>query len=170
MKKIAQHYLPLKIIGLLLMCATLAACGFQLRGAANLSFKSIFVQGNTLSISKELNKAFKLNGIQLASKVEDAELQLELLNESSEKRILTLSGNGTVREYELIYIMTFRARDPAQETWGAPQSVQSRRDFSYNDNELLGKADEEATLNADMRSDAVREIIRRLSAIKVTPK
>jgi len=48
--------------------------------------------------------------------------------------------------------------------------VQARRDFSYNDNALLGKLDEENKLNADMRSDAVREIMRRLSAIKVTPK
>jgi LPS-assembly lipoprotein len=44
--------------------------------------------------------------------------------------------------------------------------VQARRDFSYNDNALLGKLDEEAKLAADMRSDAVREVLRRLTAIK----
>jgi LPS-assembly lipoprotein len=50
------------------------------------------------------------------------------------------------------------------------QTVQARRDFSYNDIALLGKADEESRLNADMRQDAVREVLRRLTAIKLTAK
>jgi outer membrane lipopolysaccharide assembly protein LptE/RlpB len=44
--------------------------------------------------------------------------------------------------------------------------VQSRRNFSYNDKALLAKLDEENKLNADMHSEVVREIMRRLSAIK----
>ena len=57
-----------------------------------------------------------------------------------------------------------------RQAWSVPQTVQVRRDFSYNDNALLGKLDEEARLNTDMRSDAIREIMRRLSAIKLAPK
>jgi LPS-assembly lipoprotein len=166
MKKIAGF----KVIGIFLLCTALAACGFQLRGVANLAFKTIFVQGNTLSISKELNQSFKTNRIQVVNKIEDAELLLELLDEANEKRILSLSGGGVVREYELNYRASFRTRDPASETWSAPQMVQSRRDFSYNDNALLGKLDEENKLNSDMRGDAIREIMRRLSAIKIRQK
>jgi LPS-assembly lipoprotein len=44
------------------------------------------------------------------------------------------------------------------------QTIQIRRDFSYNDNALLGKAEEEAGLNQDMRKESVRAILRRLSA------
>ena len=165
-----KNFARFNIVGIFLLCAALAACGFQLRGVANLAFKTIFVQGNTLSISRELNQSFKTNGIQVVNKVEEAELLLELLDEANEKRILSLSGGGVVREYELNYRMSFRTRDPASETWSTPQMVQSRRDFSYNDNALLGKLDEENKLNTDMRNDAIREIMRRLSAIKVTPK
>lgn len=170
MKKHVMQYTSFKLICLFLLSTTIAACGFQLRGVANLSFKSVFVQGSILSISRELNQSFKTNGIQVVNSIEDAELLIEMLNETNEKRILSLSGGGVVREYELNYRMSFRTRDPASETWSAPQTVQARRDFSYNDNALLGKLDEENKLNADMRSDAVREIMRRLSAIKVTPK
>jgi LPS-assembly lipoprotein len=45
-----------------------------------------------------------------------------------------------------------------------------RRNFSYNDNALLGKAEEEAMLNLDMHKDAVREVMRRLTAIKPAAK
>lgn len=154
----------------LLLALTLTACGFQLRGAADLSFKTLYIQGPKLSISRELQQSLKANGIQVVETAENAELLLELVNEVNEKRILSLSGGGLVREYELNYIVNFRTREPANALWGPVQTVQVRRDFSYNDNALLGKLDEEAKLNTDMRKDAVREVLRRLTAIQVTTK
>lgn len=154
----------------LLTSLMLPACGFQLRGTTALSFKTVYIQGPSLSVSKELGQLLKSNGIQVVDNQVNAELLLEMLNETNEKRILSLSGGGVVREYELNYRLSFRAREPANPIWSAPQTVQSRRDFSYSDDALLGKLDEEAKLNTDMRSDAVREILRRLSAIKLTPK
>lgn len=155
---------------LLLFTIMLSACGFQLRGIAELSFKHLYIQGSSLSISKDLKQSLKTNGIKVVEDVEQAELLLELLNETNEKRILSLSGRGVVREYELNYIVSFRTREPASPTWSAPQTVQSRRDFSYNDVAVLGKAEEEVMLNNDMRKDAVREVMRRLTAIKLTAK
>lgn len=162
------HYInnPLGIITALIFTLAVSACGFQLRGNADLSFKNLYIQGGTLSISKELKRSFKANGIQIVESAEDAELLLEMLGETNEKRILSLSGRGLVREYELNYHVSFRTREAGSPTWSAPQKVQSRRDFSYNDNALLGKAGEEEMLNKDMRTDAVREILRRLTAIK----
>jgi len=148
----------------------LSACGFQLRGITELSFKTLYLQGATLSISRELNQSFKANGIRVVENKSDADLLLEMLNETNEKRILSLSGGGKVREYELNYHVSFRTREPANPIWSAPQTVQSRRDYSYSDDALLGKLDEESQLNTDMRSDAVREVLRRLSAIKLTAK
>jgi len=170
MKKIFMQHARLNFLFVLAMSMVLAACGFQLRGIANLSFKTLYIQGGTLSISKELKRSFKANGIQVKDDAEGAELLLEMLGETNEKRILSLSGTGVVREYELNYRANFRTREPANPIWNAPQTVQTRRSFSYNDNALLGKLDEEAKLNADMRSDAIREIMRRLTAIKLTPK
>ena len=154
----------------LLLALTLTACGFQLRGAADLSFKTLYIQGPKLSISRELQQSLKANGIQVVESAKKAELLLELVNEVNEKRILSLSGGGLVREYELNYSVNFRTREPANALWGPVQTVQVRRDYSYNDNALLGKLDEEARLNTDMRKDAVREVLRRLTAIQLTAK
>ncbi len=167
MKKMIMQYTRLNFLLALVLSTTLAACGFQLRGVANLSFKTLHIQGNTLSISKELNQSLKTNGIKVLENAADAELLLEMISETNTKRILSLSGEGVVREFELNYRVSFRIRNPANPTWNAPQTVQTRRDFSFNDNALLGKLDEEAKLNASMRSDAIREIMRRLSAIKL---
>lgn len=151
---------------IMLLTLALSACGFQLRGAADLAFKTLYMQGGKLTISRDLTRTLKANGVQVVDKAEDAELLLELLSESNQKRILSLSGGGLVREFELIYLLNFRVREASSPTWGPVQTLRGRRDFSYSDSALLGKAEEEARLNADMRTDAVRELLRRLTAIK----
>lgn len=145
-----------------LICAmALSACGFQMRGMQNMAFENLYIQGN-LSISKALKKSLAVNGVKIVSDPEQAQLMLELMGESSEKRILSLSGTGVVREFELYYRVHFRMRDPASETWGEVQMVEGRRDYSYTDAELLAKSFEEIRLNDEMHADAVREIMRRL--------
>jgi LPS-assembly lipoprotein len=42
-----------------------------------------------------------------------------------------------------------------------------KRDFSFNDTQVLAKEAEEALLYRDMQSDAVQQIIRRLGLIKL---
>ncbi len=151
---------------LAMACLLLTACGFHPRGMSEVTFKTISIQGNSLSMSRELRQTLKSNGIRLLDYQDDAALLFEMIDESNEKRILSLSGGGTVREYELVYKVTFRTRLPNNPIWSEPQTVQSRRNFSYDDKALLAKLDEENKLNADMHSEVVREIMRRLSAIK----
>ncbi|PKO47652.1 MAG: hypothetical protein CVU29_02070 [Betaproteobacteria bacterium HGW-Betaproteobacteria-22] len=150
----------------MLLSLLITACGFQLRGMADLSFKHLHIQGKTLSISKDLARTLANNKIKIVDNIGDAELLLELLDESNQKRIQSLSGGGLVREFELNYQVQFRTRQPADALWSNVQTVQIRKDFSYDDKNLLGKVDEEARLNTDMRNDAIREIMRRLGAIK----
>lgn len=154
----------------MLFTLVLSACGFQLRGTADLAFKNVYIQGGKLSINRDLERTLKNNGVQIAAKSEDAELLLELVSERSQKRIMSLSGGGLVREFELIYLLNFRIREASNPIWGPVQTIRNRRDFSYNDNALLGKVEEEERLNADMRQDAIREILRRLTAVKPAEK
>jgi LPS-assembly lipoprotein len=161
----------LRVLILPLLCAlALASCGFQMRGLTNLSFDTLYIQGPRLSITKDLKKALAVNDVQVVTEKEKADLMLELMSETSEQKILSLSGGGKVREYEIIYKVNFRLRDPSSELWGEVQTVEGRRDFSYDDTQLLAKQFEEDRLTDDMRADAVREIMRRLVVQKPAPK
>ena len=161
----------LRILILPLACAlALSACGFQMRGLTNLSFENLYIQGPKLSITKDLKKSLAVNGVTVVSDQQKADLMLELLDETSEQKILSLSGGGKVREFELIYRVNFRLRDPSSELWGETQTVEGRRDFSYDDSQLLAKQFEEARLFEDIKSDAVREIMRRLVVQKPASK
>jgi LPS-assembly lipoprotein len=150
-----------------LLVALLLGCGFNLRGLSELSFKTIHLQHNRDSlIAKDLRRSLTGSGIRVVPTAADAEMQLELMGETKDKRILSLSGSGKVREYEVIYRVDFRVREAGSELWGAPQSVELRRDFSYDDTQLLAKEGEEARLYSDMRTDASREIMRRLNSLR----
>lgn len=148
-----------------LCCATLVACGFHLRGANEFAFKRIFVNGNT-QITKALKKSLVANGVEVTSDVSNAEMELDLMKEESEKRILSLSGRGVVNEFELYYRVFYRVKSSKDPLWSQPQSMEARRDFSYSDANLLAKQNEEKQLNLNMQKDVTQGILRRLSAIK----
>lgn len=150
-----------RILVLTLLLA-LTACGFEMRGTADLAFKNLHMQGANLSIKKDLIKTLKVNGVTVVDDEQKAELLMEMLSEQREQNILSLGGRGVVREFELVYRVNFRLRNPESETWGAVQSVEGRRDYSYDDTQLLAKQFEEQRLFEDMRNDAVREIMRLL--------
>ena len=84
---------------LFITIVSLIGCGFHLRGTSDVSFSSIFIQGNTLTISKDLAKSLSTNGVKVLNSAEGAELLLEMVGEESEKRILSLAGTGTVNEF-----------------------------------------------------------------------
>jgi LPS-assembly lipoprotein len=146
----------------------LTACGFHLRGTGTdaMPFETLHLQDSGAPIiAQELRRAFHSGGVRLVPAQEEAQMMLELTNERTEKHILSLSGKGKVREYEIVYRVEFRGRKASSPTWGPPQVVELRRDFSYSDSALLAKDYEEARLMKDMVSDAVREVMRRVSSM-----
>jgi len=149
-------------IAILAAALALTACGFEMRGTADLAFKTLYIQGGNLSIKKDLIRSLKVNGVTVVEDIEKAELQLDLMSERRRQVILSLSGGGLVREYELLYNVDFRLRSPGQENWGAVQSIEGRRDYSFDDTDTLAKGLEQERLFEDMSNDAVREMMRLL--------
>ena len=148
-----------------LMCG-LMSCGFHMRGVTDVAFSTVFIQGNTLVISKNLKKSLNTSGVKVLDSATNAELLLEMVGEESEKRILSLAGGGTVNEFELFYRVHYRTKAAGAATWSPVQTVEARRDFTYSDANLLAKQDEEKRLNDNMRSDVISGILRRLAALK----
>ncbi|HTP96164.1 MAG TPA: LPS assembly lipoprotein LptE [Burkholderiales bacterium] len=148
----------------------LAACGFQLRGQAKLPFQTLYVQVNEASqFGNELKRAIR-GGSQatLTDKPDDAEALLAILSEAREKQILSLGAGGRVREFQLRYRVTYRVTDPkGTKVFTGPSEILLKRDFSFNDSEVLSKESEEALLYRDMQSDAVRQLMRRLQATQI---
>lgn len=151
----------------LLVITALTACGFHLRGPSEIPFSTIFLEGNTLVISKDLKSSLNISNVEILPSAENAELRLELVGEENEKRILSLGGQGTVNEFELYYRVHYRTKLAGQPTWSEINTVEARRDFTYSDANLLAKQNEEKQLNKGMQQYVVNSIMRRLSALKI---
>jgi len=154
---------------LILWCVlSLGACGFQLRSNASLPFESLYVEGGQ-DIAVDLQRAIRPTTTKITDKAQEAQAVLQILNESREKRILTLSSAGRVNEFRLLYRVDFKVIDKAGRELLSPQQVELRRDITFNDSQTLAKESEEALLYRDMQADAVQQIFRRMSAIRATP-
>ena len=156
-----------------LLCMALAACGFQLRSAANLPFETVYVQAPLTSQFASQVKRVVASGSQtrVVDKPADAQVLLHILNEAREKQVLSLSGGGRVSEYLLRYRISYRLTDnKSANEYVGPSEIVLQRDLSYNDSEALAKESEEAGLYRDMQSDAVQQLVRRLQVAKVTAK
>lgn len=145
---------------------TLSACGFHLREPSPVPFKSVYVGGSTTLITAQLKKELQSKGITITSNKESAEAALELISEQNLRNILSLNGDGVVREYELYYRITYRTKVAEDATWSLPLVMESRRDFIYSDAVVLSKIGEEKGLLENMQTEVMYGIIRRLSALK----
>lgn len=149
----------------LMLSALLSACGFHLRGDTPLAFKSAYVSGSTV-INVPLKKHLSKQGVTVLDNAETAELQVELIKEENERRILSLNGSGAVSEYEFYYRVHYRTKLSSDELWSTPLTMEARRDLTYKDADVLAKQAEEKLLVKDMRTEVLNGVVRRISALK----
>ena len=150
------------------LIATLANCGFHVRGDTSLPFSSMaIIGGDGSALVIDLKRSLRGNArIEVIDNPEKAEVVLYILLNQNDKSILTLSGGGRVREFQLTQRVMFRVADIAGNEWMPMSEINVRRDFSFNDSQALAKEGEERLLLADMQADAVQQLLRRLSAVK----
>jgi LPS-assembly lipoprotein len=157
----------------LALCSVLVlgGCGFHLRGTADLPFSSLYIQAPPQSLFAVQFKRVVTtsSGTDVVDDPKAAQATLQLLLEQREKEILSLSGGGRVREFQLRYRVRYRIVDKAQHEIVPSSEILLRRDFSFNDQEALSKESEEALLYRDMQTDAVQQLLRRLQVVKITP-
>ena len=150
----------------LVVVALLAACGFQLRGQAELPFQTLYVPGNTaLAVELRRNLA-AASRTRLVDSPKEAEAVLGFTGDLREKTILSFSSAGRVQEYQLRYRVGFRITDPKGLVYLPTSEILLTRDMTYNDAQVLSKEAEEAQLYRDMQSDMVQQILRRMVTAK----
>ncbi|MEB0082191.1 LPS assembly lipoprotein LptE [Glaciimonas sp. Gout2] len=150
------------------LTAMLAACGFHLRGTANLPFKTIYLGSATgTPLGVELKRNIQASGTtEVVPNEKGAEAVMEVISQTQEKVILTLNSQGRAREYMLYSRFSFRLKDAQQKELMPQTLITLKRDISYNESQELSKVAEEALLYRDMQTDLVQQILRRMNALK----
>jgi len=165
-----KQYSRIAAVALLAM-VMLSACGFRLRGSGPqpvLPFKTLFVSvSDTSPVGVQLRRNLDaMSNIEVVTDRKLADAALEVLSEGRDKQVLSLNSQGRVREYTLLYRLNFRVVDKEGRQLLAPTELVIRRIQSFNENQVLAKEAEEATLYREMQSDLVQQVLRRVSSIK----
>jgi LPS-assembly lipoprotein len=152
---------------LVVVLVLLAGCGFRLRGTAEVPFETLYLPGATSGIALDLKRYIQAGtNARVVDDAAKAEAIMQFTEEGRLKEVLSLTGTGKVREFQLRYRVGFRVHD-GKGTDFVPQSViQLTRDVTFNDAEILAKEQEELILFRDMQTDMVQQILRRLAAAK----
>ncbi len=154
----------------LLLAATLAGCGFHMRGSTpdtQLGFASVYLDAPAGSpIERDLRTAVRTGETQLASDQKSAAVTLRVLSQAQEKKVLTLNTEGKVREYSLTYRVRFEVADANNKKLLQPPEIALQSILSYSEEQALAKEQEERITFDDLRRDAVGQIMRQLARVK----
>ena len=152
-----------KKIFILILTFSIISCGFQLRGSLDNSFSSIQIDGGSSGFTNELKKKYKQSGIKI--KNSSAEKTIEIITDQFDKRILSLSSTGKIREYRLNYLISYRIKNSLGD-WGPVIKINTTREYSYDDNNIVAKQEEEKNLIQGMKEQIFRTMRSQISSTK----
>jgi LPS-assembly lipoprotein len=102
----------------------------------------------------------------VADTAQQAQVVIDVTSVVDDKSVLSLSSGGRVREYLLTKRVVFAVRDAAGRDWLLPNEITIRRNYTFNESEVLAREAQEQRLLREMQTDAVQQVLRRLQAAK----
>jgi LPS-assembly lipoprotein len=157
---------PLLVVLLLVL---LPGCGFHLEGGGPLPHSIALVRIETNDTESDfyfgLRKALLAAGTRLDDGGHDESATvIHVLNDSTARRILTVSALNVPTEYELSYLLKFSVTANGRDLIPA-ESHTLVRDYNFSESQLLAKEREERILSEALAHDLVSVVMRRLSSL-----
>jgi LPS-assembly lipoprotein len=149
---------------IIMLTASLSACGFHLRENMRLpeGVKQVQLSGldalNPLMV--ELERTLRANKVLSSGKAEPS-AQLQVLSESIDREVLSVNDNARVSEFVLVARASAKLINQDAEVV-APFEVTTRREYSFDESQALGGAQEEDIIRAELRKELAQLILLRI--------
>jgi LPS-assembly lipoprotein len=147
----------------------LTGCGFELRRAPELRFRTIQLAGfkPRSPLADELRIHINASTTTLVVEaLAQAQVVLEVVDDVREKVVVASNSVGQVTEFQLRERFSFRLKSVAGRELIPKTDILLNRDLSYTESAALGKEQEEAFLYRTMQSDIVSQVMRRLASVQ----
>jgi LPS-assembly lipoprotein len=152
---------------ILMLCFSLTACGFHLRGSYNIpsTIKHLELKLDTNSaLYFPLRDALQQASIQLDA----SDYTLEILEDSLNKQTTNTDSRAKAAEYTLYYTVVYHLKNNETKTIYPERRLLLRRSYQYDTTAIVGKTAEEETLIRELYQDAAQQILRQLSSFQPT--
>jgi LPS-assembly lipoprotein len=147
----------------------LAGCGFELRRAPELRFKTIALTGFKARspVADELRTSLATSTTTVVvDSPAEAQVVLQALDEVSDKSVVASTSAAQVRDYQLRARFNFVLRNSAGKELIPATEILQTRDLSYSESVALAKEQEEGFLFRAMQRDIAAQVVRRLAALQ----
>ena len=145
----------------------LSSCGFHLRGFTEvpswLTQVAITLNTPNRDLEPMLEEQLKAYHVRLASSPTNALYILTIERDNLERQITNVSASTTPRQYLLIYSVQFSLLDNRGVVVVPSTTISVTRQFTLNNNRILGSNYEEMTFKKEMEREAAGQIINRIS-------
>ena len=154
---------------LFIALSLLASCGFTLRGSvSNIQWLSpLLIVSEALTPSTQdiiplLTDHFETNHVIVIGEATKARYILTIEKASFERVIMSVSASTTPRQYELIYTLQYSLTPVKGTPLITSHTISVMRQYTMNNDRILGSDFEEATIQKEMQKDAAIQLLMRI--------
>ena len=159
---------PTRILLLLSLPLLLAACGFQLRGDADLPEEMakthMAVDDPYSTLARRVQTMLEQSGVQFVEPSQ-ATAVLEIPENRVLTQVLTIADNARVREYRVSHTIQFRLTDAEGNELMEMQTLRQAREISFDEQKILASSREQEYLKEDLAENLARQMVNRLESI-----
>lgn len=158
--------LKINYILISILCITLAACGFHLRGTSGdyykFPFQTVYVECNGVVICQNLLTSIKTQDLAtLESSPAKAEVIIKLKNEQTSRDPQGLNSVGRITSFMLTYQATAQVWQRGEQL-GNDMNISVQSLMQYNDSTILADTQEETNFWDQLHQNANNQLVRRL--------
>lgn len=155
-------------VGILLIPLIIpAACGFKLRGSYSLPaiMQLTYLKANQpySEMTRALKRYLKASGVKVQDEAIGEAAVLDIMENSVQRRVLSVDERGRAREYEINYRVTFSLIHNAYDGAILEQHLELERDYLFDPENALAADAEERLLLRSMAHEMARLIMTRLA-------
>lgn len=154
--------------GLLLLLATLTACGFQLRGTDTLGqldqVYAIQASNKQQGFARILYRNLEEHSVQLIKDPWQADLIIDLLEVKERSRLLSVGSDSLASEYERSITVTFRLFNRDRKIQLEPRKITRNRSYLHSSGQVLSKSREQDEIRQTLYREISESIWQQLLA------
>jgi len=160
----------LRVTVLISVILAVSACGFALRGSADLpeSLSSVAIEAADLDslLVVDLQRELSASGAKLVALNSAGASTLKIQSETAERNVISLDQRAKVGEYELHYRVVYAVDSADGKELLRDTLIELSRVYSFDEQQAIGAGQEEEIIRTELRRDVVRSIMDRLQRIQ----
>ncbi|MBS0555813.1 MAG: hypothetical protein JSR27_00210 [Proteobacteria bacterium] len=159
----------MRAIILVSLVITLSACGFQLRGEAQLpaTLKRVHVQASDpfSPLTRDVEAALRRSGASVEDAAGEGIAEVTLGSVSLAPVVRSVGANATVNEFSMVYHVELSISDADGKTLLPKQVIERSRDYTFDQTQAVGSNAEQDEIKKGMERDMVQAIMFKINAI-----